>query len=96
MINYEAQKNTTMFLLDNTGSIFGTWKGKMSAKNQRELFGHYFGKGTIEIDGETDTITHTIKVDFGRDICDTGSYNLITGDLIINNRTQQNQKQGVC
>lgn len=96
MINYEAQKNITMFLLINTGSIFGTWKGKMKAKEQRELFGHYFGKGIIKINGETDTITHTIKVDFGRDIYETGSYKLVTGDLVINNENQQNQKEGVC
>lgn len=92
MTNYEAQKNITMFLLVNTGSIFGIWSGRMTAKKQRALFGHYMGKGTIKINGSTDTITHVIKVAYGQDVAETGLYKLVTGNLVVNNQNQVNQK----
>ena len=96
MTNYEAQKNITMFLLSIKYWLhFRKWKGKMKAAEQRELFGHYFGKGIVVINGETDTITHDIKVEFGRDTCETGRYELVTGYLSIGNEVKQNQKQGV-
>ena len=47
----------------------------------------------LTINGKDDSITHTIKVAYGSDICDTGYYNLITGVLIIQNQEQSNQKE---
>jgi hypothetical protein len=39
----------------------------MSAQEQRALFGAYFGKGQLIIDGTTETVQHVIKVCFGLD-----------------------------
>ena len=39
--------NLALFLLERTGSIFATWTGRLSANEQRELFGRAIGKGTI-------------------------------------------------
>lgn len=56
-----------LFLLDKTGSVFGQWSGKLSAKDQRNLFGRFIGKGKIVIDGHTETICNRVKVCFGQD-----------------------------
>jgi hypothetical protein len=66
-MNYEMSMTLAYFLLDNTGSVFGTYSGKMTAKKQRELFGQYIGKGRLIIDGSDETIKHVIKVCFGLD-----------------------------
>lgn len=65
MIDYAA--NLALFLQDKTGSIFGTWSGRMSAKEQRALFGRYIGKGKLYINGERETVEHWVKVCFGLD-----------------------------
>jgi hypothetical protein len=39
----------------------------MSAADQRALFGRYIGKGTIVIDGTSETICNRVKVCFGLD-----------------------------
>lgn len=67
MNNFEINNNLCLFLLEKTDSVFGVWRGKMPAKEQRKLFGLFLGKGRIDIDGEKETITHTIKVCFGLD-----------------------------
>lgn len=59
-----------LFLLENTGSIFGVWSGRMTAAEQRALFGHFLGKGLIIIDGERETICNRVKVCFGLDYDD--------------------------
>ena len=59
--------NLGFFLLEKTGSIWGQWKGKMKAEDQRKLFGRFLGKGTIVIDGQTETICNRVKVCFGHD-----------------------------
>ena len=59
--------NLAFFLLEKTNSVCGVWKGKMTAANQRALFGKFFGKGTIIIDGEDETVEHYVKVCFGHD-----------------------------
>lgn len=49
-----------IFLLDNTGSIFGRWMGNLPAATQRMLFGRYIGKGYIIINGDTETVDHSL------------------------------------
>lgn len=68
MIDFAAQ--LALFLLDKTGSVLGCWRGRMSAVEQRELFGRYIGKGTIVIDGTAETICNRVKVCFGHDYDD--------------------------
>lgn len=62
--------STVVFLLEKTGSIFGKFYGKMSAQEQRNVFGRYLGKGTIIIDGSAETICNRVKVCFGMDYDD--------------------------
>ena len=59
-----------LFLLEKTGSIFGVWSGRMTATEQRALFGKFLGKGLIIIDGEKETICNRVKVCFGLDYDD--------------------------
>ena len=61
--------NLAFFLLDKVGSVCGIWKGKLSALEQRCLFGKVLGKGTIIIDGEKEVVFNRVKVCFGQD-CD--------------------------
>jgi hypothetical protein len=56
-----------LFLTERKGSPLATWEGKMSAADQRALFGRYIGKGTIVIDGTSETICNRVKVCFGLD-----------------------------
>jgi len=67
MNKFTAVANLAHFLLEQKGSVLATWKGKMSAKQQRELFGTFMGKGEIFIDGEREVVLHTVKVAYGRD-----------------------------
>lgn len=62
--------NLALFLLEKTGSIFSTWSGKLTANEQRALFGRAIGKGTIVIDGEHELISNRVKVCFGQDYDD--------------------------
>jgi hypothetical protein len=57
-MNYEMSMTLAYFLLDNTGSVFGTYIGTMKAKDQRALFGQFIGKGRIIIDGIDETVIH--------------------------------------
>lgn len=59
--------NLAMFLQEKKGSIFGRWSGKMTADEQRKLFGRYIGKGTIVIDGQNETVHNQVSVGFGQD-----------------------------
>ena len=61
----DAAGNLACFLLEHTGSIWGRWKGRLTAADQRRLFGRFVGKGTLAIDGSDETITHIISVCFG-------------------------------
>jgi hypothetical protein len=67
-VDFAAQ--LAFFLLEKTGSIFGTWSGKLPALEQRELFGKRIGKGTIVIDGARETVRNRVKVCFGLDYDD--------------------------
>jgi hypothetical protein len=73
--------NMAIFLLTKTGSIFGTWHGRLTAADQRKLFGKYLGKATLSISGEDEMLKHTVMVCFGTD-CDT-THNLAWRDLPI-------------
>lgn len=59
--------NLAFFLLENTGSIFGIYKERMSAFEQRKLFGCFLGKGKIIINGLEEDICCRIKIAFGSD-----------------------------
>ena len=61
--------NLAIFLTDRTGSCLNIWSGKMTAAEQRALFGRYIGKGEIVINGSDETIANRVKVCFGLD-CD--------------------------
>ena len=63
--------NLVELLLDKTGSIFGTVRLKLTAKEQRALFGQNLGKGTIIINGTDETIVHRVKIAYGNDWDDT-------------------------
>lgn len=67
MNKFEATANLANFLMETKGSTLETWKGHMSAKQQRELFGMFLGKGEIVINGTEETIKHVKKVCFGMD-----------------------------
>jgi hypothetical protein len=64
-----VDKHTALafFLLKETGSVCGVWRGTMSAKDQRALFGRFLGKGTLIINGETERVKMIVKVCFGTD-----------------------------
>lgn len=59
-----------IFLTEKTGTCMGEWYGRMSAQDQRALFGKYIGKGLIIIDGAQETICNRVKVCFGLDYDD--------------------------
>lgn len=63
--DYAAQ--LALFLLDKVGSIWGIWEGRLTAAEQRALFGRFLGKGWLRIDGRKETVTHIVKVAFGMD-----------------------------
>lgn len=67
MTKYEAAANIAFFLQEQTGSVLGSWKGTLTAKVQREMFGMFLGKGILVIDGAKETINHTVKRGFGGD-----------------------------
>jgi hypothetical protein len=62
--------NLALLLLRDTGSVLGCVMVRMSAIQQRELFGRYIGKGRIVIDGATETIANRVVVCFGHDYDD--------------------------
>ena len=62
--------NLALFLVKETGSTLKTWAGRLTAAEQRTLFGRFIGKGTIVIDGERETITNRVKVCFCMDYDD--------------------------
>lgn len=59
--------NLALFLLEKTGSVFGCWVGKLTAAEQRTLFGRYIGKGRTVIDGRDETVANMVSVCFGQD-----------------------------
>lgn len=67
MSAYQYVENLTEFLQQKKGTCLSIWSGKMPAADQRKLFGRYLGKGTIVIDGKSETICNRVKVCFGLD-----------------------------
>lgn len=59
--------NLALFLQEKTGTIFGEWDGRMTAAEQRALFGRFLGKGRLYINGLAETVEHHVKVCFGMD-----------------------------
>lgn len=59
--------NLAIFLMEKTGSVLTTWAGRMTADEQRALFGRFIGKGKLVIDGSAETVEHYRKVCFGLD-----------------------------
>jgi hypothetical protein len=62
--------NLALFLLEKTGSVLTQWAGKLTANEQRALFGRAIGKGTIVINGTEETVCNRVKVCFGMDFDD--------------------------
>lgn len=56
-----------LFVLENTGSVWGKVAQRMTATRQRELFGVYLGKGLIVVDSEQEIVYNQVKVCFGTD-----------------------------
>ena len=67
---HDYAADLALFLLDKTGSIWGEWVGRLTAAEQRALFGRFIGKGRIIIDGHAETICNRVKVCFGLDYDD--------------------------
>jgi hypothetical protein len=59
--------NLAIFLTEKTGTALGRWVGKMTAAEQRALFGLYLGKGRIVIDGMQEEVSNLVTVGFGQD-----------------------------
>lgn len=55
------------FLQEETGSVLGTWRGRMSAEDQRALFGRFIGRGLLVVSGEFETVSMYVSVCFGTD-----------------------------
>jgi hypothetical protein len=72
-IDYAAQ--LALFLQKETGTVFGQWEGRMTAAEQRALYGRFIGKGVIVIDGTTEKVYQRVKVCFGTDWDDRGHVN---------------------
>lgn len=60
-------ENLAFFLIEKTGSVLGRFSGRMSAKEQRALFGQFVGKGKVVIDGESEVVKHVVSRCFGLD-----------------------------
>lgn len=64
----DVSGNLACFLTVNTGSCFGKWNGRISAKDQRAIFGRVLlGKRKVYIDGSNETVVVARKVAFGGD-----------------------------
>jgi hypothetical protein len=61
------QTRLERFLIEKAGASHESWQGRLSAKEQRALFGQFLGKGLIYISGSCGRIEHWRKVCFGLD-----------------------------
>ena len=60
--------NLTIFLLETTGSIHGTYRGTLTANQQRKLFGQkVFGRVAVTINGAAETVYAQRSLCFGLD-----------------------------
>lgn len=67
---YDHAAALALFLTEKTGSCLGEWIGRMTAAEQRALFGRFIGKGRIFINGRDETLCNRVKVCFGLDYDD--------------------------
>ena len=67
MTNIDYAAELAFFLLEKTGSVCGTWHGKLTAAEQRTICGRVIGRGTIVINGADETVLNRVKVCFGLD-----------------------------
>lgn len=67
MERFEAAANLATYLLEKTGSVCGVYGTRMSAQEQRALFGRFIGKGVIVINGLYETISNRVKIAYGAD-----------------------------
>lgn len=66
-----------LFLLETMGSTGGLWQGYMKKADQDALFGRYFGRGRISIDGELQEVWMSTSCSFDgniRDIVDSAKW----------------------
>jgi hypothetical protein len=66
-VNYDLVASIAFFLVDKTDDCRGYWAGRMTKKEQIDVFGVYLGKGLICIDGEKEIVKMIVKVCFGTD-----------------------------
>ncbi|MEW6345556.1 MAG: hypothetical protein RXR20_25915 [Paraburkholderia sp.] len=62
---FELAARLALFLVARTGDRLAKWQGTLLAAEQRALFGRFFGKGTLTIDGTRERIKHTVTRSFG-------------------------------
>jgi hypothetical protein len=62
-----------LVLTEATGTPNGYIESRMTAGEQREIFGVVIGRGVIQIDGERAELSNRVKVCFGLD-SDTRNY----------------------
>ncbi len=67
MASQDHAASLSLFLLEKTGSVLGQWAGKLTAKEQRALFGRAIGRGNIVIDGTLERVCNRVSVCFGHD-----------------------------
>jgi len=72
-VDYAAQ--LALFLVEREGSVFATTTIRLTAAEQRKLFGRFIGKGRVVIDGERETLCNRVKVCFGLDYDDRNQIN---------------------
>lgn len=75
MAKTDFAANLAFFLLEKTGSVLGRHAQRMTAAEQRALFGRNIGKGRIIIDGAAETICNRVIVCFGLDYDDRNTTN---------------------
>jgi len=65
MTNFDYVANLTDFLMSKGESVIGSWSGRLTAAEQRALFGQFLGKGLLVIDGSEEDIQHWSACRFG-------------------------------
>ena len=64
---YSKATDLANYVTQATGTPLGRVKVRMPKADQRALFGRYFGKGLLIINGATETVEHVVKRCFGTD-----------------------------
>ena len=85
MNDFELAAKIGCFIADKVGSCWGYYCCRMSKADQMSLLGRYIGKGLLTFDGQSETVTQTIKVCFGTDY-DENYRMTFDGVVITDNR----------